>query len=255
MMIYLRPMQSRPAERYMIIGIYGHQDAGKTVLVERLVKALRKKKYKVASVKHTPHRKSVDCEGKDTWRHWRAGSDPVAFASEIETVIIKHSKMPMDDVCDIISRGFGPDVLIIEGFKDGDFPKVAIGNVTTREGTVLKNPSLAELVGYIELEVATERQVRDLPGLDCGKCGLDCRRLARAIVERKKKLEDCLELPSVGVTVIIGDNKIATGRFVSSIVSDTVRGMVSSLKGYEPGKTVEIRLDPKKRTSRTRRAR
>ena len=39
---------------------------------------------------------------------------------------------------------------------------------------------------------------------------------------------------------------------VSEIVDDTIRGMLSSLKGYEPGKDVEIRLQAKSRSSKGR---
>ena len=53
----------------MIIGIYGYPDAGKTQFVERLIDALVKKGYGVSSVKHTPHEKTIDGEGKETWRH------------------------------------------------------------------------------------------------------------------------------------------------------------------------------------------
>jgi molybdopterin-guanine dinucleotide biosynthesis protein B len=235
----------------MIIGIYGYQDAGKTKLVERLVSTLVNKGYRVSSIKHTPHDKTIDCEGKDTWRHWKAGSDPVVFSSETETTVIKHSKTSADDIARMLLAEFRPDVLIIEGFKEGSFPKVAIGHVTPRKGTVLTNPMLADLVKYIEKEVAVERVKDQLPGLDCGKCRLDCDGLARAIVAGKRKLKDCKELSDIGVQILVGGREIATGRFVSSIVDGTVRGMLSSLKGYGPGKAVEIRLEPKKQKAKS----
>lgn len=99
----------------MILGVYGFQDAGKTKLVEQLAASLVKKGYRVSSIKHTPHRKSIDCEGKDTWRHWVAGSDPVVFSSEIETSIIKHSKMSLDDISDMVLREFKPDCPVDRG--------------------------------------------------------------------------------------------------------------------------------------------
>lgn len=235
----------------MIIGIYGYQDAGKTKLVERLVSALVNKGYRVSSIKHTPHDKTIDCEGKDTWRHWKAGSDPVVFSSGTETSIIKHSKTSADEIANMIIREYNPDILIVEGFKEGSFQKVAIGKVKPRRGTVLTNPSLSKLVTYIENEVAIERILEELPGLDCGKCGLDCRGLAEEIVKDKRKLRACKELSGLDVSILVDGRRIAAGKFVSSIVHETVRGMLGSLKGYEPGKEVEIRLKPKKgRTKR-----
>ena len=50
----------------MIIGIYGNTEAGKTNFVERVIGSLVKKGYAVSSVKHTPHKKSIDREGKET---------------------------------------------------------------------------------------------------------------------------------------------------------------------------------------------
>ncbi len=234
----------------MIVGIYGYQDSGKTVMVEKVVEALAKKGYQVASVKHSPHRKSVDSEGKDTWRHWKAGSDPVVFSSDSETAIIKHSKMDAEKIAGILRTEFNPDVIIIEGFKEGDFPKVALGNVPPRKGTVLVDPGLDRIVGYIENEVAIERTLAKLPCLDCGKCGLDCEGLARAIVEGKKQLRDCAELSDTRIDVRVDGHVIPTGRFVSDLVDKTIRGMLSSLKGYRSGGLVEIRLEGKKKSSR-----
>lgn len=230
----------------MIIGIYGFQDSGKTTLLEGTIRALAKKGYKVASMKHAPHDKSVDSEGKDTWRHWKAGSDPVIFLSNIETSIIKHSNMPEEDVADMIEREFHPDVIIVEGSKEGKFAKVAVGAVEPRAGTVLKGPTVKNLVAYIEGEVAYERALRQLPGLDCGKCGLDCDRLARAIAKGRRKIADCKELSTLKVDITVGGKRIKAGKFVSEIVDGTVRGMLGTVKGYEPGKDVEIRLSNKK---------
>lgn len=238
----------------MIIGVYGYQDSGKTTLVEKLVRALAQKGYKVSSVKHTPHRKSVDAEGKDTWRHWQAGSDPVVFSSEIETSVIKHSKTPIDDITRMVMTEYHPDVIIIEGLKQGSFKKVAIGDLKPTKGTVLANPSLKQLVDYVETEVAVEKVLEELPGLDCMKCGHDCEGLARAVVAQKHRIEDCAELADVDVEIFIGKNKIPNGRFASKIVNNTVRGMLSSLHGYEPDKDVDIHLHAKKpaRKNRTR---
>ncbi len=226
----------------MIIGIYGYQDTGKTTLAEQLIGALVKNRYKVSSIKHTSHNKTIDSEGKDTWRHWKAGSDPVVFSSRIETGIILHSEVPADEIAKMVLREYSPDVLVIEGFKGGSFPKVAVGKITPRNGTVLTNPKLSQLVKYIEKEVAVERALAELPGLDCRKCGFDCRGLAVEVAKRRRKLGACKELSDLDVGIFIDGKKIPAGRFVSSIVNETIRGMLGTLKWYEPGEEVEIRL-------------
>jgi molybdopterin-guanine dinucleotide biosynthesis adapter protein len=237
---------------WMIIGIYGYPDAGKTNFVERLIGSLVKKGYTVSSVKHTPHEKSMDREGKETWRHWKAGSDPVVFASGIETAIIKHSETSADEIAKRILREYNPDVLVFQGFKEGSFQKVAVGKVTPRKGTVLTNPRLPRLIKHIETEVAFERVLAELPGLDCMKCGLDCRGLAGEVLKGKRKLSACKELSDLDVDIFVDGRRIPAGNFVSSIVHKTVHGMLSSLRGYEPGKEVEIRLKNGKGSSKRR---
>ena len=231
----------------MIIGIYGNTDAGKTNFVERLIGSLVKKGYAVSSVKHTPHKKSIDREGKETWKHWKAGSDPVVFASGVETTTIQHSETSADEISKRILREYDPDVLVFQGFKGGAFPKVAIGEVAPRKGTVMTNPTLSRLVKHIETEVAYERVLAELPGLDCGKCGFDCRGLAGEVVKGKRKVSACKELSDLDVGIFVDGRRIAAGTFVSSIVHRTVHGMLSTLKGFEPGKDVEIRLKAGKR--------
>lgn len=231
----------------MIIGIYGFPDAGKTNFVEQLIGSLVKKGYTVSSVKHTPHKKTLDCEGKETWRHWKAGSDPVVFASGIETTIIKHSETSADEIAKRILRDYNPDILLFQGFKEGSFQKVAFGKVGPRKGTVLTNPKLPGLIKHIETEVAFERVLAKLPGLDCMKCGLDCRGLAGEVLKGRRKLSACKELSDLDVGIFVDGGRIPAGNFVSSIVRKTVHCMLSSLRGYEPGKDVEIRLKAGKR--------
>jgi len=236
----------------MILGVYGYQDSGKTTAVEKLVKTLVKDGLKVASLKHSAHADLDDVHGKDTWRHAEAGSDPVILMTPEGAVVRIRGMVPVEKLAQMLKDSFDPDVVIIEGFKDGPYPKVSLGDIKPRKGTVMSNPSMGELVAYVRSGVAVERTLSSLPGLDCHKCGLDCLSMAKAIVEGKKTIQNCKELPSRDVVITVGGKRIATGTFVSEIVDDTIRGMLSSLKGYEPGKDVEIRLQAKSRSSKGR---
>ena len=228
----------------MILGIYGYQDSGKTTLAEKLVHALVEKGYRVSTVKHSAHGMSVDAEGKDTWRHWKAGSDPVVFSSDAETTIIRHSKTPIEDIARMLKVDYRPDVILVEGLKQGKFKKVALGNVKPTADTVLRNPNLEQLLRYVENEVAVERIKERIPGLNCRKCGKNCDEFARAVVAGKRKLGDCVEMPDVIAEISIGGSKLSMGRFASKVVNETVRGLVGSLHGYEPDKDVDIHLGP-----------
>ncbi|MDH3364906.1 MAG: molybdopterin-guanine dinucleotide biosynthesis protein B [Thermoplasmata archaeon] len=226
----------------MIIGVYGYQDSGKTALVEELVRELSGKGYRVSSVKHSPHTKEVDAPGKDTWRHSNAGSDPVALQAADSTVIIKKPGLDLDAIVKIVRREFCPDILIVEGHKEGDFPKIAVGDVKPTEGTVMVNPELEDAVAYIEERATHESTYDKLPKLDCGKCDMTCANMASEIVGGRKRFDDCIEMPERPVEILIGGRKLPVGAFVARITEGTVRGLLSSLKGYSETGDVEIRL-------------
>ncbi len=234
----------------MILGIYGYQDSGKTTIVEGVVADLVRRGLRVSTVKHTAHGIDAGDPAKDTSRHAAAGADPVVLLSENGALMSVGSSVPVETVVEMIQRSFDPDVLIIEGLKDGPYPKVSMGGIEPREGTVLSNPSQEELADYVEREVQVERVVSSLPGLNCGKCGLDCERLARKVVSGEMSRDDCRELSDLDVVITVGGRRIMAGAFVSEIVEGTVRGMLSTLKGYGDGGAVEIRLGDKRRETR-----
>ena len=226
----------------MILGVYGWQDSGKTTLVERLVEVLSGKGYSVSTVKHAPHEESYDVEGKDTWRHSKAGGNPVVLQTANETVMMMQPGLSVSRVSELIAREFRPDVLLVEGYKEGDFPKVAVGDIEPTEGTVLVNPGLEEVVEFICKEVDFERAYHKLPKLDCGKCGLSCEDLAREIATGKMTADDCRERSARNVEIVAGGERLPVGAFVAEITEKTIRGFLSSLKGYSGSSDVEIRL-------------
>src|SRR6186997_2396531 len=60
----------------------GRSNSGKTTLIERVIPELVRAGYKVATVKHTGHGFDLDTEGKDSWRHKRAGASSVMVLSK-----------------------------------------------------------------------------------------------------------------------------------------------------------------------------
>ena len=226
----------------MIIGIYGYQDSGKTTLAEDVIIQLSEKGYRVSSVKHSPHKEEIDEEGKDSWRHSKAGSDPVVLDATAGTAVFKKPGMTLEEILRLVQTEFRPDVLVVEGRKTGDFPKIAVGDIEPTKETVLVNPKPVEAVAFIEREVARERVMAQLPGLGCGKCGSSCSEMAKDIVAGKSTLDDCPERPARAVEIFVDGQRLPVGGFVAEITEKTIRGFLSSLKGYAGGGDVEIRL-------------
>ena len=64
-----------------IVSIVGRSNTGKTTLIEKLIPELRRRGYRVATIKHNIHGFDIDHEGKDSWRHKKAGARLTVIAS------------------------------------------------------------------------------------------------------------------------------------------------------------------------------
>ncbi len=62
-----------------IVHIVGKKNSGKTTLIVELISYFTKNGIKVGSVKHSSHFHEIDREGKDSYRHRKAGAVPAAF--------------------------------------------------------------------------------------------------------------------------------------------------------------------------------
>ncbi|HTX44446.1 MAG TPA: molybdopterin synthase [Methanocella sp.] len=110
-----------------VISIVGYHKAGKTTLVERLVRELAKQ-GSVGTIKHT--REEIVPMRGDTERHLAAGAGATIAMTPTRSVDIVKSM----DVIKALDRlaAMGLDFAVVEGFKESDLPKVAIGDVEAK---------------------------------------------------------------------------------------------------------------------------
>ena len=64
-----------------IISIVGKSDSGKTTLLEKLIEEFCRRGHRVGTIKHDTHGFDIDHEGKDSWRHKKAGAATVIISS------------------------------------------------------------------------------------------------------------------------------------------------------------------------------
>ncbi len=107
-----------------IITIVGKSGTGKTTLIEKLLKELKKRKYKVATIKHTSHFE-MDKPGKDTWRHAKAGADTVIISGHDKVAMIKKTDYEWE-LDQLIKLSSNVDLFLVEGFKHSDKPKIEV---------------------------------------------------------------------------------------------------------------------------------
>ncbi len=64
-----------------IIGIVGWKNSGKTFYVSEIIKKLKSKNYRVASIKHAHHEFDIDHYNTDSYIHRKSGSSQVIISS------------------------------------------------------------------------------------------------------------------------------------------------------------------------------
>ncbi|HHT9136654.1 MAG TPA: molybdopterin-guanine dinucleotide biosynthesis protein B [Candidatus Wunengus sp. YC60] len=109
-----------------VISIVGRSNSGKTTLIVKLVKELKSRGYKVATIKHSHHHFELDTEGKDSWLHTQAGADAVVVASQNMTGIIRQSPKapPLTEIINTYLQDV--DIVVVEGYKTEAIPKVEV---------------------------------------------------------------------------------------------------------------------------------
>ena len=72
-----------------VVSIIGKQNTGKTTLISLIIPLLKKKGYKIGTIKYNIPSFEIDYKGKDTYRHYEAGADVVSISSSKKLAIVK----------------------------------------------------------------------------------------------------------------------------------------------------------------------
>lgn len=113
----------------VVFQIVGFKNSGKTTLTTKLIQALKDYGLKVVTIKHHGHGGKPEPEvvdQKDSTRHLSAG----ALASIVEgegRLILQtdHYEWKLEDEIKLLEY-FHPDVILIEGYKLKDYPKLLL---------------------------------------------------------------------------------------------------------------------------------
>lgn len=108
-----------------LYGVTGWKNAGKTGLVERLVTEIVGRGYSVSTIKHAHHNVDIDEKGRDTYRHREAGAREVVLASAGRWALMHELRgAPEPALVEIVTKLTPVDLVIVEGYKREDHPKI-----------------------------------------------------------------------------------------------------------------------------------
>lgn len=109
-----------------VLCIAGTSRAGKTTLIEGLIRELVARGYRVGTVKHCPHDITLDAAGKDSWRHAAAGAKVAAVDAPGQLAVFRAVECEMT-LGDVIGYMTGVDLVLAEGYKHEAYPKLVVG--------------------------------------------------------------------------------------------------------------------------------
>jgi len=152
-----------PENGMKLIGLAGWSGAGKTTLLTQLIPHLVTQGVRVSTVKHAHHNFDVDVPGKDSWLHREAGASEVLVSSGRRWALMHELRgAPEYSLRDLLAKMSPVDLVIVEGFKTGEHPKIEIHRVAN--GKALLHPDDPAIVG-----IATDADVKtSLPSVHLG---------------------------------------------------------------------------------------
>jgi molybdopterin-guanine dinucleotide biosynthesis protein B len=162
-----------------LVAIVGKSDSGKTTFIEKLLPELIALGLRVGTVKHHGHSTDIDHEGKDSWRHGRAGAAAyvVSSPSQLAYVAKTDAEVPLAAIARRFFDGF--DLVVAEGYKASAPHRVELFRAAAGHASPLCGPGEAMAL------------ITDAPLRHEHRFALDdARGVARFLAARLDKLRD-----------------------------------------------------------------
>jgi molybdopterin-guanine dinucleotide biosynthesis protein B len=207
-----------------IVSVVGKSETGKTTLIQKLIKELKSRGYRVATIKHTPQDVAFDQPDKDSWRHIQAGSEATMIRAEDRIALIKPvaKAVTVDQIAHYL--GEDCDIILAEGFKESNIPKIEVHRKEIGPPLVSIRKRIA-IVTDEPLAIKTRQfSTEDINGL-------------------LNLLEDGFIKPQQKRTILyVNNTPITLTTFPRQIVRNILLGIAASLKGVGRVKTLSIFL-------------
>ena len=110
---------------HRVFGVIGWKNSGKTTLMARLIEEFSNRGLTVSALKHAHHSFDIDQPGRDSHRFRESGARQVALVSPKRWALMHELRDEEKPDLDEILTHIGPcDIVMIEGYKMGPFPKI-----------------------------------------------------------------------------------------------------------------------------------
>ena len=138
-----------------IVAITGYSDSGKTTLIEKLIPRLVARGLKIGTIKHDTHGFDLDHQGKDSYRHKRAGASTTVIAAPHQIGMVKDvaTEPDLEELAELYLSDV--DLIVAEGYKGSRGPKIEVYRKGQRE-RLFGRPKDGLIAVACDCEVETE---------------------------------------------------------------------------------------------------
>jgi molybdopterin-guanine dinucleotide biosynthesis protein B len=206
-----------------VVSFVGKSGVGKTALIERVVRELKRRRYRIATVKHSLHGVDIDSPGKDSWTFARAGSDAVVISSPDKLVLIKSVDHDPRIEEILLTVGAEYDLVLVEGLRKSKAAKIEVHRKQLGDDLLCSTRELSAIVTDGSLDV-------NVPQLPIGDTQAIADFVERTFVLGAER--DTL--------VLVNGKQVSMKPFAKNIIAETALAMVSTLKGVGKVRTVDI---------------
>jgi len=208
----------------LVVSIVGKSGSGKTTFLEKLIRELTSRGYRVATIKHTHHSLTLDQPNKDSWRHVRAGSEVAILSSPGEIAMIKpvSSEPTVGEIARLLGEDY--DIILTEGFSRGDAPKIEVH----RKEVGLPLKSAKQLVA-IATDEPLDTKVRQFSLEDI-----------KSVADLLEK--DFIEPQEERLSIYVNGAFVPLIVFPKQIISNVLLAIASSLKGVGEVRSLQFFL-------------
>jgi molybdopterin-guanine dinucleotide biosynthesis protein B len=208
-----------------VISVVGRSNVGKTTFLEKVVKELKGRGYRVAIIKHDTHGFEIDQPGKDSWRMAQAGSDVVVLSSADKMAMIKKpgQELSLDQLAALVEDGV--DIIISEGYKSADKPKIEVFRSGVSDKIVSQEQELVALVTDQHIDLGVPQFAPD-----------DVSAVVDLLVEKFLGQEEA------DASLSVNGNPVPIKIFVKDVFIRTITGLVATLHGTEDAKEIKVTI-------------
>jgi molybdopterin-guanine dinucleotide biosynthesis protein B len=139
-----------------MLGFAAFSGTGKTTLLTQTIPILKHHGLRIGLIKHSHHNFQIDQPGKDSFRLRAAGASPVMLVSThrraIITEITPEQEPRLDDQLKLFDQS-ELDLILVEGFKAEQFPKIELHRPSLNKPLLYPNdPDIIAIASDCTLE-------------------------------------------------------------------------------------------------------